>query len=299
MPLLTSFATDLRVEGFATTTIAQYLGRLRKVPFELPGTRREVKDHLAARREFTSVNDSIVELRALKAFARWHAAEYGTTDELAAMPFPKPTKALPGRVAKADDVDKLIRKMSATPPLWSANCRDIALVRLLELTGCRRSEAARLTVDDLDFERERISFRDTKSHESRWCPMHPRLRQALNRWLTKRATYRIAEDTDRLFLGHRQPLSADGIGAVFDRLARDYGIALTPHTFRRGFAHRWAEAGMPDDSLMAAAGWRSSRMPSMYRAELLGERVRLDYARAFAKPEGTISMRAKPGRRAN
>lgn len=40
--------------------------------------------------------------------------------------------------------------MGRTPRDYSGNGRDLALIELLSLTGCRRSEASKLDVDDVD-----------------------------------------------------------------------------------------------------------------------------------------------------
>ena len=59
--MLHDFAADLRVAGFASSTVAEYGRVLRHVPYELPGTVRDAKTWLAQRRELVSLSTLIVE----------------------------------------------------------------------------------------------------------------------------------------------------------------------------------------------------------------------------------------------
>lgn len=294
MSYLSAFANDLRVEGYSRTTIAEYVRRLGKLE-EPVLTARAAKDHLAKRRDVASVNDSIVEMRALKAFSRWFAAEYNGTDELVSMPFAKGTKAAPGKIASADVIKTLLGRMQKSPALYAANVRDIAIIELLSLTGCRRGEVSKLDVADVDFERGRLTFRDTKNRDERHVPLHPKLARSLRRWIAKREGHRLA-DKPALFLGRDGRLGSNGIGQLLERLCRDYDVEkISAHQLRRHFAHAWAEAGGRDDELMALGGWRSLAMPAMYRAELAKQRAAAAYERIMAEPENVI--RIKPGRR--
>ena len=173
--------------------------RLRKIDFLEQITARAVRDHLAARRDIASINDSLVELRSLKAWSRWFSAEHGSTDEMETLPFPRGTKAAPGRIARDDAISKLRGALMRSPKLMGENARDIAIVELLRWTGCRRGEASKLDIGDIDFEQSRIRFRDVKNREERYCPIHPQLSRALRRWIVLRERYRLAAETNALF----------------------------------------------------------------------------------------------------
>lgn len=292
---IAAFASDMRVAGMSSNTIKAYVRVLKLVPFELPGSQREVKDWLAQRREVVSVNSTIAELRAVKCFSRWWAAEYDEPDPLERLRFPKPTKPLPGRVAKAEDIDVLIERIEGTPDRLTT--RDVAIIRTLQFTGMRSAECARLHVEDVDFEGHRIAIREAKNGEARHAPIHPTARRALKRYLRDRDASQWAY-LDNLWLTRDGAITSDGLRQMLVQRCKQFDVPkLTPHTFRRGFAHAWAEAGMPDDTLMLIAGWRNPIMPSRYRAELAKERAVIDFERAFPSPK--LTLKIKPGRRAS
>ncbi len=295
---LADFAVDLRSEGYSPTTIQTYSGVLRRpLPFDLPGTAREVKTYLAQRRDEVSVNSTVVELRALRCFSRWHAAEYGSDDELAALRFPTQTRPTAGRIARDEDVSRLLGQLQRSPAEMIANARDVAIVELLVATGARRSEIVRIRTEDVDYEAGLIRITDTKSKRERFVPLPDDVARSLKRWERQRAKHEFADEPE-LFLGERGPLTPNGLGQRLETLSKRYGIVpkLMPHQFRRALAHRWVERGGADDSLQQIGGWADSKMVSHYRREFVASRALEDYKRLMVDTRPTMKI-ARPGRR--
>jgi hypothetical protein len=55
MTELMAYADDLRIQGFAESTIYNYTRMLKLVEFELPGTRRDVEAWLSMRGRTVSI----------------------------------------------------------------------------------------------------------------------------------------------------------------------------------------------------------------------------------------------------
>jgi site-specific recombinase XerD len=165
-------------------------------------------------------------------------------------------------VATEDDISKLLR--ACAPFRTATNCRDAAIVSVLWASGMRRTECANLKVSDLDLDALSVLIRTSKSGKARRAPLDERSAQHLARWLAKRATY-PAQDGDALWWGKRGVLTSDGIRLVIQRRRAKAGVDVSAHAFRRGWtADALGRRGISQTSVMTAAGWRTSHMPSLY-----------------------------------
>jgi integrase/recombinase XerD len=206
----------------------------------------------------------LMRVRALKSFSKWYAEEFDEDDTLAKLRFPKVDVSPPGKVASDDDVDALLRPMKGRRDFRSR--RDTALITLFRDSGIRRGEMARIRVQDVDMEQGLIILPRTKAYKARVIPLSRAARLAMSRYLLARQSHRSAR-LPALWLRTTRPcgLRADSITAVLDSRARDAGVNVTTHQFRRRFAAEWSRGGGSDDSLMAIAGWSSPVMPARYR----------------------------------
>jgi integrase len=176
------------------------------------------------------------------------------------------------------------------------NGRDYAIVMLFKYTGMRRSEAARLQVEDIDFENRRLTVAPGKNGEARIIPIHPTLAMALRKYLRHSRNKHRLTDLPALWLGRDTGLSPNGIDRVFRRVSDQLGLKdrLTTHQLRRLLSKTWIQQGGTDDALMHIAGWRSPTMPARYRAEARADLAIEQYERIYASQESTA--RPKPGR---
>lgn len=101
----------------------------------------------------------------------------------------------------------------------------------------------------------------TKAFKARVIPLSRASRLAMSRYLLVRQSHRSASRAE-LWLSTTRPvgLRADSITAAVASRAREAGVTVSAHQFRRRFAAEWSRAGGTDDSLMAIAGWSSLRL---------------------------------------
>jgi len=128
------------------------------------------------------------------------------------------------RVLSAKEVEKLLVKTRELNP---------AVVPLFEfylLTGARRAEALRMEWKDVDWERDIIYIRNTKSKRPRVIVMSPRVRKILT----------ARRELSRPFL-----FSDSWVSHQFQRIAKAAGIDATLHDLRRSFSSHIQAAGMP------------------------------------------------------
>src|SRR5690606_24434713 len=123
--------------------------------------------------------------------------------------------------------------------LWP---RDRALIVTMLYQGLRISEAASLTLGDLDFEDQTLRVIG-KGNKERLLPLHPRTVKTIRFYLDfwpKRFTPTKKED--RLWRSRNgSPLTVDGARkAVSRQLRRVLGDRYTPHKLRHTFGTRLA-----------------------------------------------------------
>jgi site-specific recombinase XerD len=157
-----------------------------------------------------------------------------------------------------------------------ADRRDTAVIWLLADTGIRRSEAANLTVADIDLPSRTVSVMG-KGRRPRMVRFGPKTAQALDRYLRVRDAHARAEEA-RLWLGASgRRFTDEAIRQMLERRGEQAGVKVHAHQFRHSFAHRHLANGGHEGDLMMLAGWKSRQMLSRYGAALAAERARDNY----------------------
>jgi integrase len=203
-------------------------------------------------------------------------------------------------VADEEDISRLLRACS--PYTDFANARDAAIISLLWATGLRRSELARLTVEDIDLDAMTLVVQRSKNGRSRRVPFDARAAQHLVRYLGKRSSRSGVSETSpvggggsnpgpqagnagysafshALWLGIRGPLSSDGVRQVIERRRKLAGVTISAHSFRRGLAARALRNGVSQASLMTLAGWETPSMCHRYVRSVATELATDEYRR--------------------
>ena len=104
--------------------------------------------------------------------------------------------------------------------------RDAAIISLLWDTGLRRSEVARLALDDLDLDRQVVLVRESKNGEWRTAFFTTATAKRLALYLRRR----LAKHPEALWTGHCGALGSDGIRLMLARRSRAAGVSVSRRT---------------------------------------------------------------------
>jgi integrase len=146
-----------------------------------------------------------------------------------------------------DEIRRLLQAARQLTPKGSIRpATYVALFSLLVSTGLRISEALSLQIEDLTS--DGLLIRHTKFRKTRLVPLHPTVRQGLDRYLAYRR--RVGSEDHSLFISMRGTrLAYRTVFAVFLELMRSIGLRGSPgkpgpclHDFRHTFAVRALEA---------------------------------------------------------
>lgn len=278
---INSHARWLRYQNKSEKTVTVYGDAARKLARWLADT-----DRAADWSEVSGehIQDFIVEIladrsagyasnlfRALQQFWRWWAAEHDAPNPMAGHKPP----AVPEQPVPVIRPEQLRALLKSCDGRGFVQRRDCALIFMFMDSGARRSEVAALTVDgvDLDYREARVLG---KGRRDRVVTFGRKAAWALDRYLAERARHRQA-DLPALWLGEKGkgPMTASGIYQVIERRGLRVGIdGLHPHMLRHTWVHEMKKAGMADDEIMRAAGWRSRQMLARYAASTAAERAR-------------------------
>ena len=143
------------------------------------------------------------------------------------IPFPRTEQRLP-LILSREEVARIL-----TAPL---HLKTRALLMTIYAAGLRRSEAARLRVNDIDSARMTITVRQGKGQKDRVVMLSPVLLQTLRQY------WRHNKPKQWLFPGENpdQPISDNDIFGVFHNAVRRAGITkkVSPHSLRHYSACR-------------------------------------------------------------
>lgn len=275
--LVPSWELSLRARKLAANSIELYLQGVRDLnrwcgrhdqPFSLD--RALVQAYMAETLGSGRLKPSSVEsyLKGFKSFSRWCADEgEADSDTLAGLPAPK--------------ADEVILP-SVTPEQWEAligtcdrtlrGVRDEAIFGLLRDTGMRASELVAINLADVNV-REQSILVHGKGGRDRYVGYSDRTAVALDRYIRARRKSKYAAEA--LFVSVSTPrLSYDGLRNTIIRRADLAGLpTITPHMFRRFFAHEALDNDMSGSDVKALAGWRSYTMLEHYTKEHANRRA--------------------------
>jgi site-specific recombinase XerD len=288
--LLPSFILSLEQRELSPKTIEVYERTGRQFtawlaknghPADTEGIAAEhVRAFLAAETIRTSAVSAHQHYRNLRVIFRWLAREdeRQAADPMLKADPPKVTVKLKGILA-GDQLAALIRDCEGNS---FEQRRDMAIIRVFVDCGVRVSGLANVKTPDVSLGRREIRV-VLKGGDEHIAPVGRKAVAALDRYLRARARHEHA-DSDWLWLGMagRNPrhFGTAGIQDMLARRGKAAGIQdLTPHWFRRTFAHDYLDAGGSAMDAMSIAGWKTMSMVEHYAGSLAAERARAAHAK--------------------
>ncbi len=290
---------ERQLDALDVVTLAAYVAELRARP-KVRGVWRGAPDALARSLEGKpaeplSANTVNAYVRPLRSLAIWLVDE----GRLAVNPFRRgrhrvdsqpllPREETPPKGATVDDLRALERGCAGDRPL---DRRDQAIVAILTTTAARNSSVRLLRVEDIDFTRDRISFRRAKGGKTLLVALHPDARRALERYLADGRPFLVTSDDHGWLFpsgrgGGSEPLRANGLSLMLRRRYGAGGGSLATfgsHRIRHGTATLLANNGMPLDEVSRYLGHSSTLVTRRYAQQTpdeLGARAARALARA-------------------
>jgi site-specific recombinase XerD len=239
-----------------------------------------VRAFLAAETQRTSAISAHQHFRNLRVLFKWliREGERGAPNPMDRVEPPKTTRKVKPVLADAE----LAALLKACEGQGFEARRDAAIIRVFIDTGVRVSGVAnvRTTGVSLAHKTVRIVLKGGDEHV---IPVGRKAAAALDRYVRARARHPLA-GSPWLWLGtagrDRSHFGSAGIQDMLLRRGKAAGIGhLTPHFFRRTFAHDWLAAGGSELDGMRIAGWKTRAMIEMYAGDLAAERAREAHAR--------------------
>jgi integrase/recombinase XerC len=165
------------------------------------------------------------------------------------------------------------------------------VIWLLRWTGLRIGEACALRIEDVDFDREEIRVRESKSDAGlRVVPIVPELNVELRKWIaTLRRRGLDRSDGPLLATGRGTPMKPQFAWRLVKRVAHradvratPTGSAISPHTLRRTFGSYLLNRGVRMEVVSKLLGHADTRVTQAAYAQLLDETIRAEVRRAIA-----------------
>ena len=230
--------------GFATATLAAYAADLRDLWVWMVDddakswddlNPERLQKHLACLQDRGLQSSTIARhVATIRVFTRFmHAMDHTEADAAELLTQPQRWRKLPNVLGR-DDMQKLLSAPDVDAGLY---LRDIALLELLYAAGLRATEAATLSVMEVQRELRVIKVMG-KGNKERILPIGGPAARALERYLDELRPDLIKQPVEEVFLSRTgQPITRVVVWQIVKRHAEKAGLdGVHPHTLRHSFA---------------------------------------------------------------
>lgn len=215
--------------------------------------------------------------RAIQAFFKWFSKEEDVPNPMARTQSPATGEKV-DTVLGRDDLARLVKSIDKGRDFEAR--RDLAIIRFFACAGVRLSELTNLLVDQVDLV-GCTAVVTGKGDKQRIVRFDLNCATAIKRYLGVRAEHKLAQRTQRLWLGikNRGPMTPSGIRQIIERRGAAIGLDIHPHVFRHTFSHHWLDQGGAEGDLMELNGWTSPQMLRRYGRSARSARAQRAYDR--------------------
>jgi site-specific recombinase XerD len=277
---IVNFRRFLKRRNRSDHTVKNYLNSLRHFVLWLPVpieqvTQKEIGlyiDHLLDKqRHPQTINDHLNRIRQFYCYLRDQEQVFIKNpvkrSHRARVPKPLPKHLQDVQVKMFIDLPK--------------RCRDQAMFLLMLRSGLRVEEVANLTLDDIDFKRQRILIRDSKWGKDRVTCVSKDALKALVDYLKLRPSV----STRKIFLVEKgtyrdQPISVRGIQKRMEYYAKKSGMTLSCHQLRHTMATQLLNAGTGVEAIQDLLGHSCVTTTKRY-SRISNLKVEKDYHKAM------------------
>lgn len=158
-------------------------------------------------------------------------------------------------VPRAMPPDQVLRLLRSIDRERRGGKRDFAIILMAASLGVRASEIALLHLEDLDWRKAVVRYRQPKSRKILWLPLSPPLVEALASYLKNERPRNNAQRI--VFLRLNAPweaLTPRALAGVISKRMRAAGIAASGHQLRHGFASELLRLGVNFSTLQELLG---------------------------------------------
>lgn len=163
-----------------------------------------------------------------------------------------------------EDVNRLIDNVTTDRP---QDIRDRAIILLFALYGLRSSEVASLSLEDIDWENNRISISRPKQRRTQIYPLTPIVGNAIIRYLK---SVRPQNSHREIFLTLKAPIKLLSVGGLYNVVSRCmsniglHPMHRGPHALRHACAMRLVSEGLSLKEIGDHLGHRSTSATRIY-----------------------------------
>ena len=258
---------------YAVLSLGQYL-ESQGMPTDVAGiTSEHLREYLIHEQEKTSPETARLRRTYLSVFFRWLIEEGEVKVNPVARIKPPNVQDRPPAVLTDDEWSALL---AACKGSGFEERRDMAILRVMEASGIRRSECANLTRGDVDLDGRFVRVVG-KGDRVRLAAIDDKAVQALDAYLRKRPD-RGNDPKAPLWISRKGGgLTEGGIAGVVRRRGAMAGLRIHPHQLRHRFAHDLKSKGVSDEEIMALGGWRSRDIMARYARQTTVSRAMSSY----------------------